>query len=123
VKHFKVLESNRNTVNFLAFLRELFQRLPNSRRELHSCCVDNVRFHRVKEVTDAIQDAGHEVVFLPPYTPFFNPIENMFHQWKSIIHQTLMDGCMVCIREIKSPYNCAANVEHVYQNCVIEKKL
>ncbi len=33
VEHFKVLESNRNTVNFLAFLRELFQRLANSRRE------------------------------------------------------------------------------------------
>jgi transposase len=101
VEHFKVLESNGNTANFLAFLRELFQRLANSRRENCILVMDNVRFHRVKEVRDAIQDAGHEVVFLPPYTPFFNPIENMFHQWKSIIRNRApnTDGeLMACIR-------------------------
>jgi hypothetical protein len=42
VEHFKVLESNGNTVNFLAFLRELFQRLANSRRENCILVVDNV---------------------------------------------------------------------------------
>ena len=28
---------------------------------------------------------GHELIFLPPHTPFFNPIENVYAQWKSLV--------------------------------------
>ena len=28
------------------------------------------------------EDSGHDLMFLPPYSAFLNPIENLFSQWK-----------------------------------------
>jgi transposase len=42
--------------------------------------MDNVRFHRSEEVVTLIEAHGHFAVFLPPYSPFLNPIEELFNQ-------------------------------------------
>lgn len=40
--------------------------------------MDNACFHK-KEIIRAIaKKAGHDVLFLPPYSPDFNPIEKVF---------------------------------------------
>ena len=44
--------------------------------------MDNVRFHHKAEVLQKIEDNGHRVLFLPPYSPFHNLIENLFNQLK-----------------------------------------
>jgi hypothetical protein len=28
---------------------------------------------------------GHQLIFLPPYSPFLNPIENSFAKWKQLV--------------------------------------
>jgi transposase len=75
-----------NRISFLQFINEVIDKITN---EL-GCqkvvfVLDNVRFHRVPEVTERIVEAGHSVKFLPPYSPFLNPIENMFTQWKQLV--------------------------------------
>ena len=40
--------------------------------------MDNCSIHHVNAVTDLFQAAGVMVVFLPPYSPDFNPIELAF---------------------------------------------
>ena len=40
--------------------------------------MDNALFHCRPEVGEAIQEAGCEVWYLPPYSPYFNPIELAF---------------------------------------------
>ena len=30
---------------------------------------------------------GHRVLYLPPYSPFLNPIENMFSKWKEYVRR------------------------------------
>jgi transposase len=47
--------------------------------------MDNVRFHRSEEVVTLIEAHGHFAVFLPPYSPFLNHIEELFNQWKQLI--------------------------------------
>lgn len=42
--------------------------------------LDNVAFHRNMSVRERIEEAGHRILFLPPYSLFLNPIENMFAQ-------------------------------------------
>lgn len=32
-----------------------------------------------------VQESGHTIIFLPPYSPFLNPIENMFSKWKQVV--------------------------------------
>ena len=47
--------------------------------------MDNLATHKVAGVREAIEAAGARLLYLPPYSPDFNPIENMW----SKIKQTL----------------------------------
>ena len=40
--------------------------------------LDNCSVHRVKSVVDLFKEAGILVLWLPPYSPDFNPAENAF---------------------------------------------
>jgi transposase len=46
---------------------------------------DNVAFHKCVNVRKAISNRGHIMQFLPRYSSFLNPIENVFSKWKGII--------------------------------------
>lgn len=45
--------------------------------------MDNASFHKTVEVLDAIYEAGVKVLFLPSYSPDFNPIEMDFSVLKA----------------------------------------
>jgi transposase len=51
--------------------------------------IDNAPVHTA-EVIDAFEAAGFEVIFLPPYSPDFNPIETAFHQYKASIKRAFI---------------------------------
>ena len=40
--------------------------------------MDNAAFHKKSEITEIANQAGHNVLFLPPYSPDLNPIEKVF---------------------------------------------
>ena len=44
--------------------------------------MDNCSIHHVAEVKDLIEDGGILVLFLPPYSPDYNPIEELFSYLK-----------------------------------------
>ena len=52
--------------------------------EEHSVVImDNCRIHNKEELSQmTVAATGLEVMFLPPYTPQFNPIESMFSTYK-----------------------------------------
>jgi transposase len=41
--------------------------------------------HKAAGVRDAIEKAGARLMFLPPYSPDFNPIENAFAKLKALM--------------------------------------
>lgn len=43
--------------------------------------IDNASFHKSKKVVELIEAAGCRIIFLPPYSPDFNPIE---HWWAAV---------------------------------------
>jgi len=45
--------------------------------------MDNLPAHRVKGVKTAIEGAGAKLLYLPPYSPDFNPIEQAFAKLKA----------------------------------------
>lgn len=47
--------------------------------------LDNASIHHVPEVSTAIQDMGALILFLPPYSPDLNPIEEMFSKVKAMM--------------------------------------
>ena len=51
-----------------------------------ACVVlDNSTIHKGDEVRSAIEAVGAKLVFLSPYSPEFNPIENLWSKLKSIL--------------------------------------
>lgn len=42
--------------------------------------MDNAAFHRKSRLYSLVQNTGHTLVFLPPYSPELNPIEH-FWSW------------------------------------------
>ncbi len=44
--------------------------------------LDNLATHKVAGVREAIESAGARLEYLPPYSPDFNPIENMWSKIK-----------------------------------------
>lgn len=40
--------------------------------------MDNATFHKRSDTQELIQNAGHTILYLPPYTPNFNLIEQMW---------------------------------------------
>lgn len=49
--------------------------------------MDNVRFHKVEGVAEAIHAAGCEVLYLPPYSPELNPIEECWSKVKNLLRK------------------------------------
>jgi transposase len=45
--------------------------------------MDNLQCHKVAGVAEAIRRVGAEAVYLPPYSPDFNPIEQAFSKLKA----------------------------------------
>ncbi len=67
---------------FLGFVKEqLVPRLAKGKIVI----IDNVSFHKVVGVREAIEETGAHLFFLPPYSPDLSPIENMWSKIKSIL--------------------------------------
>ena len=49
--------------------------------------MDNLSSHKVSGVKEAIEAVGAKVLYLPPYSPDFNPIENVFAKMKTLVRK------------------------------------
>jgi transposase len=49
--------------------------------------MDNLPAHKVKGVREAIEDAKAHLLYLPPYSPDFNPIEMAFSKLKALLRK------------------------------------
>jgi transposase len=49
--------------------------------------LDNLPAHKVAGVREAVKRAGAKLLFLPPYSPDFNPIENAFAKLKALLRK------------------------------------
>ena len=49
--------------------------------------MDNLSSHKGRQVRAAIEAAGAHLLYLPPYSPDFNPIENAFAKLKALLRK------------------------------------
>lgn len=66
-----------------AFLAYVEQVLVPELNEGEVVVMDNLPAHKVAGVRAAIETAGAELLYLPPYSPDFNPIETAFAKLKA----------------------------------------
>lgn len=71
-----------------AFLAYVGQVLVPTLRPGDTVIMDNLPAHKVAGVREAIEAAGAQLLYLPPYSPDLNPIEMAFAKLKSILRAT-----------------------------------
>jgi transposase len=79
-----VLDGPMNGAAFLAYVEQV---LVPTLRSGDIVIMDNLPAHKPGPVRAAIEAAGAELLFLPPYSPDYNPIENAFSKLKSILRK------------------------------------
>lgn len=62
--------------SFLSFLNDVF--LPSLPCGVKGVILDNVAFHKSKGVVELLNNHGIECLYIPPYSPRCNPIEEVF---------------------------------------------
>jgi hypothetical protein len=49
--------------------------------------MDNLSAHKLPAIRQAIEAAGAKLLYLPPYSPDFNPIEQLFAKLKALLRK------------------------------------
>lgn len=70
---------------FLAYVRQILAPCLNTGDIL---VMDNVAFHKVAGVREAIEARGARLLYLPAYSPDLNPIEKAFSKLKAFLRKT-----------------------------------
>ncbi len=79
-----VLDGAMTGAAFLAYMRQF---LVPTLRPGDVVVMDNLRVHKVPGVRDAIEEARALLLYLPPYSPDFNPIEQAFSKLKALLRK------------------------------------
>ena len=110
-----VVEGGANAAVFEGYLREML--LPWLGKG-DILVMDNLRVHKTERVKEMIEAAGVEILYLPPYSPDFNPIEEAFSKIKNLIRkagarvrEVLVEAIGAAIREV-SAEDARAFIEH-----------
>jgi transposase len=74
-------------INGRAFQAYVDQVLVLELRKGDIVVMDNLGSHKGTSVRAAIEAAGAKLLYLPPYSPDFNPIENAFSKLKALLRK------------------------------------
>lgn len=92
-----LFQGSTNTLWFNQWLKEHL--LPELNAN-STVILDNAAFHRKEDVFQIVEQAGHKVLFLPPYSPDFNRIEQDFAVIKKRRIYSTPDTSMQALRVI-----------------------
>ena len=111
-----VVEGSTNATVFHTYLQEVL--CPTLKRG-QVVVMDNLSAHKGERVRELIEGKGCELLYLPPYSPDFNPIEQAFSKLKSYLReacarsqQTLMEVIGQALRTIT-----ASDAEGYFEHC------
>jgi transposase len=103
-----VLDGPANRISFEAYVTHV---LVPELRPGDIVVMDNLASHKAPAVRNAIDAAGARLLFLPPYSPDFNPIENAFAKLKALLRKAAertVDGLSATILiDLFTPTECA----------------
>lgn len=75
---------NVNGEIFKKFIENLTKKIKNK-----YILMDNINFHKSKNIIEIIKKSNNEILFIPPYSPEFNPIEKVFSVFKAYINKNI----------------------------------
>lgn len=90
----------------------------------HKLIMDNVAFHKVKRAEELIKATGAEIIYLPPYSPDYSPIELMWSKIKSVLRAKAARTCEEFQEAINAAYHsiCTSDLTGWFKHCGYEIK-
>ena len=79
-----VIDGPMNGNAFLAYVEQI---LAPSLKPDDIVVMDNLSAHKVPGIRQAIEATGARLLYLPPYSPDFNPIEQLFAKLKALLRK------------------------------------
>ena len=92
VLHVNIVEGAFNAITFRSFIVGLLDRMNKYPGPNSVILMDNASIHHLQETLDLITSRGMQYIFLPPYSPDYQPIEQMFHQLKTWVRRNSTEG-------------------------------
>lgn len=88
-------------------------------QDRHFVIMDNVAFHQVNGVREAIESVGAKLIYLPPYSPDLNPIEQMWGKIKNCLRQESARTLNRFAKSIRSAFLSIKpnDLENWYKHC------
>jgi transposase len=74
--------------HFLAYLNNVMNTLDKNNIKGQDIVMDNAPIHKPKVIKALIEERGHKCIYLPPYSPFLNPIEEFWSKIKAGVRRT-----------------------------------
>lgn len=105
-----VLDGPMNGAWFLAYVQQV---LAPTLKPGDVVIMDNLAAHKSTPIRDAIEAVGARLLFLPPYSPDLNPIENAFAKLKALLRKAAARSieqlwqAIADIIQTYSPHECA----------------
>jgi len=111
-----VLDGALNGAAFVAYVEQV---LVPALRPGDVVVLDNLGSHRVAGVRKAIEGAGARLLYLPPYSPDLNPIENAFAKLKRLLRRAAertVEGLWAAIGRLLDRFE-AAECRNYFRHC------
>ena len=102
----------RGAVNDQIFLKFILRRLLPILRAGDVVVMDNINFHKMEIVRDAISIVGAKAVYLPTYSPELNPIELWWGHLKRSLRALAVDTESALLRAL-AQLRTKASVSHI----------
>lgn len=87
----KPLKKGTTAYHIVKFMERVMDTLDKHDKKGFFIVMDNCRIHHSAFVVDAINKRGYKPLFMPPYSPFLNPIEECWSKIKSNIKRNPLD--------------------------------
>lgn len=84
----RIFKGSTDTVFFESFIKQLLQHCGKWPEPKSVLVMDNASFHHSDRIKQLYSDAGVKLLYLPPYSPDFNPIEEFFAELKAYIKKS-----------------------------------
>jgi transposase len=85
ILHARIYQGTTDSTVFEDFIAELLSLCGRWPEPYSVLIMDNASFHRGERVRQMCEDAGVKLLYLPPYSPDFNPVEEWFAQFKACV--------------------------------------
>lgn len=81
--------------------------------------LDNLSSHKSTSAVAAVERAGAQMVYLPPYSPDLNPIENVFSKTKQLIRGLRPRTLYQIVEAVRAALHrlTATDLSHAFDHC------